>query len=77
MVKSPPANAGDTREAGSIPESRRSPAVGKGNPLQYSCLKNSMDKEAQRASEHTRESMRARGNGVVRGLAYLSPSVSY
>ena len=36
-----------------------------------------MDKEAQRASEHTRESMRARGNGVVRGLAYLSPSVSY
>ena len=32
VVKNPPANAGDTREAGSIPESGRSPAVGKGNP---------------------------------------------
>ena len=36
----PPANAGDLRDVGSIPESRRSPGGGYGNPLQYSCLEN-------------------------------------
>ena len=36
--KNPPANAGDTRDAGSIPGSERSPGEGNGNPLQYSCL---------------------------------------
>ena len=36
MVKSLPANAGDTRDARSIPGSGRFPEVGKGNPLQYS-----------------------------------------
>ena len=42
MVKNPPANAGD---AGSIPGSGRSPGGGNGNPFQYSCLKNPMDRE--------------------------------
>ena len=42
-VKNLPANAGD---AGSIPESGRSPEEGNDNPLQYSCLENSMDREA-------------------------------
>ena len=37
------ANAGDARVAGSTPGSERSPGVGNGNPLQYSCLENSMD----------------------------------
>ena len=36
-------NAGDTGDAGSIPGSGRSPGEGNGNPLQYSCLENSMD----------------------------------
>ena len=40
MVKNPPANAGDARDLGLIPESGRSPAGGHGNPLQYSCLEN-------------------------------------
>ena len=40
VVKNPPANAGDIRDAGSIPESGRSPAGGHGNPLQYSRLEN-------------------------------------
>ena len=40
MIKNPPANAGDTRDEGSIPGSGRSPAGGHGNPLQYSCLEN-------------------------------------
>ena len=42
-------NAGDT---GSIPESGRSPGVGNGNPLQYSCLEISTDREAWRAPVH-------------------------
>ena len=42
-VKNPPANAGDM---GSIPGSGRSPGGGNGNPLQYSCLENSMDRKA-------------------------------
>ena len=37
---------------GSIPESERSPGEGNGNPLQYSCLENSMDKGAWRATVH-------------------------
>ena len=46
VVKNLPANAGDTREAGSVPRSGRSPEVGNGNPFQYSCLENSMDRGA-------------------------------
>ena len=49
VVKNPPANAGD---AGSIPESGRSPGVGNSNPLQYSCLDNLMDREAWQATVH-------------------------
>ena len=40
VVKNPPANAGDSGDAGSIPGSGRSPGGGHGNPLQYSCLEN-------------------------------------
>ena len=47
VIKHPPANAGDARDAGSISESGRSPRVGNGNPLQCSCLGNSMDKQLQ------------------------------
>ena len=39
-------NAGDARDSDSIPRSGRSPRGGNGNPLQYSCLENSMQKEA-------------------------------
>ena len=46
MVKNPPANAGDTREAGSIPGSGRSPGDGNGKPLLYPCLENPMDRGA-------------------------------
>ena len=44
VVKNSPANAGDTGDVGSIPGSRRSPGEGNGNPLQYSCLENPMDR---------------------------------
>ena len=43
VVKNLPVNTGDARDADLIPGSGRSPEVGNGNPLQYSCLENSMD----------------------------------
>jgi len=46
VVKNPPANSGDVSDAGSIPRLGRSPEEGNGNPLQYSCLENSMDRGA-------------------------------
>ena len=52
MVKKLPANAGDMRDAGSIPGSERSPGEGNGNPFQYSCLGNSMDRGAGQATVH-------------------------
>ena len=52
MVRNPPANAGDTGDAGLIPELGRSPGEGNGNPLQYSCLENSMDRGAWWATAH-------------------------
>ena len=45
MVKNPPANAGDIRNAGSVPGLGKSPGGGHGNSLQCSCLGNPMDKE--------------------------------
>ena len=52
VVKNPPANAGDARHTGSIPGSGRSPGVGNGNPLQYTCVENSMDRGAWWAAVH-------------------------
>ena len=52
MVKNPPARAGDATDMGSIPGSGRSPGGGHGNPLQYSCLENPMDRGAWRAIVH-------------------------
>ena len=45
-------NARDTRDARSVPGSGRSPGVGNSNPLQYSCLENSMDGGPWRATVH-------------------------
>jgi len=44
VVKNPPANAGDVRDAGSIPGSGRFPGGGHGNPLQHSCLEHPKDR---------------------------------
>ena len=46
MVKNPPANARDIRDLGLISGSERSLGEGNGNPLQYSCLENPMDRGA-------------------------------
>ena len=52
MVKNPPSKAADIRDPSSIPGSGRSPAGGHGNPLQYSCLENPMDRGAWQAEVH-------------------------
>ena len=52
VVKNPPANAGDIRDAGSVPGSERSLGGGHGNPLQYSCLENPMDRGAWWTTVH-------------------------
>ena len=49
LVKNLPATAGNIKDMNSIPGSERSPGRGHGNPLQYSCLENSMDRGARQA----------------------------
>ena len=53
MVKNPPANVGDITDSGSIPGLERCPGGEHGNPLQYSCLENPMDREAWQATVNT------------------------
>ena len=62
VVKNPPANAGDARDAGSIPGSGRSPGGGNGSQLQYSWLGNCIDTGAWRATVH----------GVAKSWTWLS-----
>ena len=52
MVKNLPANAGDIRDRGSIPGLERFPGGGNGNPLQYSCLENPLDRGSWWATVH-------------------------
>ena len=52
VVNNPPANAGDLKDVGSIPESGRSPGEGHGNPLQYSFLENPMERGTWQATIH-------------------------
>ena len=52
QVNNPSANAGDTGDVGLIPGLGRSAGEGNGNPLQYSCLGNPMDRGARRAMVH-------------------------
>ena len=60
MVKNPPAHAGDERDPASVSGLGRCPAVGNGNPLQYSCLKNSTDRGAFGAIVHGATKSRTR-----------------
>ena len=52
VVKNLPASAGGVRDEGSIPGLGRSPGGGHGNPLQYSCLEDPMDRGAWRSTVH-------------------------
>ena len=53
MIKNPPANAGQVRDVGSIPGLGRSPGEGRGNPVQYSCLENPVDRGTWQATVHS------------------------
>ena len=52
MVKNSLASTGDIRDVGSIPELGRSPGRGHGNPLQYSCRENPLDRGAWQTTVH-------------------------
>ena len=66
VVKNPPANAGDVGDLGLIPGWGRFPGGGHGNPLQYSCLENPMDRGAWRAVVHRVTQSRARLSDLAR-----------
>ena len=65
VVKNPPGNAGDIRDAGSILGLGRSPGGGHSNPYQYSYLENSMDRGAWRATVHGATKSQTRLSGPV------------
>ena len=67
VVKNPPANAGDIRDVGLIPGSRRLPGGGYGNPLQYSCLENPVTGRLSIGSHRVRHNLphtHTRGFGI-------------
>ena len=66
VVKNPTANAGDFRDVGLIPGLGRCPGEGNGNPLQYSCLENPMDRGAWWAMVH----------GVAKGRTQLKQLIT-
>ena len=75
MVKKLPASAGEARNADLIPRSGRSPREGNSNPLQHSCLENSMDRGTWQAtilggaeSDMTEHSSRSMNTGVPVGM---------
>ena len=74
MIKNLPANAGDARDAVSIPGSGRYPGGGCGNPLQYSCLENPMDRGAWQATVHSMGSQRVRYD--LTDIAHLNALMS-
>ena len=77
VVKNLPANAGGVRGEGSIPGSGRSPGGGQGNPLQYYCLKNPMDRGALWATVHGVTKSRTGLNDLTRtGACKTGPSPS-
>ena len=77
VVKNPQANAGDTGDLGSIPGLGRSSGVGNGNPLQFCCPENPMDREAWQATVHgvteswTQLSAHTHTPILLRGFCYL------
>ena len=72
MVKTPPDNAGAVGDLGSIPGSGRSPGGGNGNPLQYSCLENPVDRGAWRASAHRVAQSRTRLSDSMQACQWSS-----
>ena len=72
VVKHLPSNAGDVRDMGLIPESERSPGGENGNPLQYSCLGNPMNRGAWWATVHG-----VTKSQIPLGMHVFIPALSY
>jgi len=73
LVKNPPASAGDIRDTGSIPGSGRSPGIGNGTSLQYSCLENSM----HRGASQTPVPVASKSQTQLRNEARIITGLSY
>ena len=74
MVKNPPTNAGNSRDVGdvgSVPGLGRSPGGGNGNPFQYSCLENPMDRGAWRATVHGVAKSQTQLSNLTHSLSYI------
>ena len=78
VVKNLLVNAEDEREVGSTPGSGRSPGRGNGKLLQYSCLKNSMDRGAWRATVHwVAKSQTRLSTHIHQGFQFYRKRVKY
>ena len=75
VVKNLPADSGDAGIVGSIPGSGRSPGVGSSNPLQHSCLENSMDRGVQRATVHRIPNSQTHTVSLGNFLCQLTPVI--
>ena len=75
VVKNPPANAGDTGVASSIPWSGRYPGVGNGNPLQYSCLENSRNRSLAGYSPKGLKELDTNEHNLTRGRFVLTMAI--
>ena len=75
VVKNPPANAGDIRDLSSIPGSGRSPGEGNDNTLQYSCLRNPMDRGAWQATVHRSQRVRHNWSDLAQHSIPLHTSI--
>ena len=73
VVKNLPASAGDIRDTGSIPGSGRSPGIGNGTSLQYSCLENSM----HRGASQTTVPVASKSRTQLRNEASIITELSY
>ena len=71
VVKNPPADAGDVRDTGFIPRLGRSPGVGSGNPLQYSCLENPMDRGTWRVWFIDLQKVQHNWSNLAQHITYL------
>ena len=77
VMKNPPVNAGDVRGVDSILDGEDSPGEGHGNPLQYSCLENPMDRAAWRETVHRVAGRVRRNSSDLAAAAAVTLHIKY
>ena len=75
VLKNSPASAGDVRDLGLIPGLGRSPGGGNGNPLQYSCLENPMDRGAWQTAVHRVTKSRTRLKRLTLPFTFMTQKI--